>query len=249
MIIHDFDNKTKPIVDLEVFYGKPKHLVDKCLIIFSKVIHDYMLDNYDCEKIGEVGVCNGNIDIYSFVLDGEKIAFYISGIGSAIASGTLYDVRWLTGASKFVMFGSSGNLDKEKTYGKFVVPTETYRGDGCSYYYFPPSDYLPIKNADKLALIFDELGVPYVKGRVWTTDSMIRETVYLVNKRKSEGCLAVEMELAGVEALCDFYGLDLYDFLETGDVLEEENYCVNELHGANHNLGKLFVALEVIKRI
>ena len=42
---------------------------------------------------------------------------------------------------------------------------------------------------------------------------MLRETVGLVEKRREEVCIAVEMELAGVQALCDFYGLELYDIL------------------------------------
>ena len=51
------------------------------------------------------------------------------------------------------------------------------------------------------------------------------------------------------EALCDFHGLVLYNFLEAGDVLEENAYDVKELAGANHNLGKLMIALEIAKRI
>ena len=78
---------------------------------------------------------------------------------------------------------------------------------------------------------------------------MLRETVGLVQKRRLEGCLAVEMELAGVEAVCDFYGLELFDFLEAGDVLEESNYDIKDLPSANHNLGKLMIALEIAKRI
>ena len=61
--------------------------------------------------------------------------------------------------------------------------------------------------------------------------------------------MAVEMELAGVEAVCDFYGLELYDFLEAGDVLEESGYDIKDLPGANHNIGKLTIALEIAKRI
>ena len=86
-------------------------------------------------------------------------------------------------------------------------------------------------------------------GKVWTTDSMLRETSGLVSKRKAEGCIAVEMELAGVQSVCDFYDLELYDFLESGDVLEESGYEVEGLHNANHNLGKLYVALEAAKYI
>ena len=74
---------------------------------------------------------------------------------------------------------------------------------------------------------------------------MLRETVGLVEKRKEEGCIAVEMELAGVQALCDFYDLELYNFLEAGDVLESSGYEVEGLHGANHNLGKLYIALDI----
>ena len=247
MIIHDFDNTTEPIVNLEAFYGRQKKLVGKCLVLFSGVIQHYLLSHYDCSVIGTAGINGGKI--YCFTYNGEKIAFYLSGIGSAIASSSCYEVFWQTGATRFVMFGSCGSLDREKTRGKFIIPTECYRGDGCSYYYAPPSDYLPVKNACMLASIFEEIKVPYIKGRVWTTDSMLRETAGLVRKRKSEGCLAVEMELAGVEALCDFYGFELYDFLETGDVLEEGNYDTTDLPAANHDLGKLFIALEIIKRI
>ena len=249
MIIHDYDIDTEPVVDLESFYGKPKKLVDKCLILFSKVLYEHLLASFDCTVIGEIGACNGKKDIFSFQLEGEGIAFYLSAIGSALASGSCYEVHWQTGATKFIMFGSCGSLDREKTRGKYIIPTESYRGEGASYYYAPPSDYLPIRQADRLAAIFDELSVPYIRGRVWTTDSMIRETAGLVRKRRQEGCLAVEMELAGVEAVCDFYSLDLYDFLEAGDVLEESQYDAKGLPGANHNLEKLQIALEIAKRI
>ena len=244
-----YDIDTDPVVSLESFYGKPKKLVEKCLILFSRTIHDHLLSKYDCSVIGEIPACNGHTSIYSFSYAGERIAFYLSGIGSALSSGTCYEVHWQTGAAKFIMFGSCGSLDREKTSGKYIIPTECYRGDGCSFYYAPPSDYLKVKNADRLSAIFNEIGIPYVKGRVWTTDSMLRETAGLVQKRRNEGCLAVEMELAGVEAVCDFYGLELYDFLESGDVLEENNYDIKGLTGANHNLGKLMIALEVAKRI
>ena len=34
----------------------------------------------------------------------------------------------------------------------------------------------------------------------------------------------MEMELAGVQAISDFYGFELYDFLVAGDVLIEGNF-------------------------
>lgn len=244
MIIDCYDIKTEPIVNIKDFYGEQKHIVDICLIIFSIDIHTHLLNTYQCEQIGLLTSCNGNTPIYKMNYKGKDIAFYLTGIGSALASTMCYETHWLTGATKFIMFGSCGSLDREKTEGKFIVPTESYRGEGASYYYAEPTDYLEIKNSKKLADIFEKLNVPYVTGRVWTTDSILRETAGLVSKLKAEGCIAVEMELAGVQALCDFYGLELYDFLEAGDVLESSGYDIEGLNGANHNLGKLYIALK-----
>lgn len=240
-----FDNETEPLIDLKIIYGEGKHITDKCMIIFSKEIHEYLLANYECEIVGEIGACNGNIPIYYLNFKGEKIAFYLTGIGSAVASSMCYESHHVIGATKYIMFGSCGSLDKEQTKGKFIIPTESYRGEGASHYYAPPSDYITIKNSDTLAGIFEKIKAPYVKGRVWTTDSMLRETKGLVEKRKTEGCIAVEMELAGVQAICDFYGLELYDFLEAGDVLADSGYEYEGLHDANHNIGKVLLALEI----
>lgn len=246
MLSSDFyDTETEPIVQLGHFYGEPKHIVEKCLIIFSKEIHTYLLEQFACEQIGELGACNGHIPIYCLTYKNEKIAFYLTGIGSAVASLLCYETHWITGATIFIMFGSCGSLDNEKTRGKFILPTECYRGDGCSHYYAPASDYITMKNCDRLAGILKQMKVPYVQGRVWTTDSMLRETKGLVAKRKQEGCIAVEMELAGVQAVCDFYGLELFDFLEAGDVLADSGYEAEGLREANHSIGKVLVALEI----
>ena len=102
---------------------------------------------------------------------------------------------------------------------------------------------------DKLAEIFKELRLPYVQGRVWTTDAIYRETKSAVAKRKNDGCIAVEMELAGMQAVCDFHEIELYDFLVTGDVLDTENYTPDGLDEANHSFDKFYVALKILEKI
>lgn len=249
MLNEFYDIESEPIVNFETFYGPKRHIVDKCIVVFSKVIYDHMLQKYDCTQVEEIGACNGKIPVWTFIHKGEKIAFYLSPIGSALAGGTVAEVNHITGASKFVMFGSCGSLDAEKTTGRFIIPTEAYRGEGLSYYFAEAKDYIEIKKSNELAKIFSEASIPYIQGRIWTTDSMIRETVNLVNKRKNEGCIAVEMEVAGVQSVCDFYGLSLYDFLAAGDVLIEGDYTMEGLSDANHNLDKLQIALKIIERI
>ena len=99
--------------------------------------------------------------------------------------------------------------------------------------------------AERLAEIFEELRLPFVKGRIWTTDAPYRETKTAVEKRKNDGCLAVEMELAGVQAVCDFHEIELYSFVMTGDVLDGEEYDLEGLEEANHCLDNFNIAVKI----
>ena len=114
MITDCFDDKTEPVISLRDFYGEQKHLVETCLILFSQKIYQHLLDTFPSEKIGLIGACNGNIPIYRMNYKGKDIAFYLSGIGSAIAASECYEASWIVGASKFVMFGSCGSLNRRR---------------------------------------------------------------------------------------------------------------------------------------
>ncbi len=249
MITDSFDNKSEPLITVESFVGPQKHLCDVCILTFSDVILEEMRTRFALREVGYKKNVNGNRPIYLFESGGETLATTLCGVGATLAGGDIEELNWLVGATKFVMFGSAGSLNREATAGRYVIPTEAYRDEGMSYHYAPPADYIAVKNADRVEAIFRELNLPYVKGRVWTTDAFYRETRNQFEKRKAEGCLAVEMEVAGVEAVCDFYGFELYDFLVTGDVLDAPVYENDGLHSANHDLDKLDIALEIARRI
>ncbi len=182
---------------------------------------------------------------------GKDIAFYLSGIGSAIAASECYEASWIVGASKFVMFGSCGSLNREATRGKFIVPDGELPRRGLLVLF---RCAVRLHHGRERA---EALGHLYRAGRPARDGAGLDDGRHdprdcggaLVAQRRSEGCLAVEMELAGVQAVCSFYGLSLYNFLEAGDVLEESGYDVANLRGANHDLGKLYIALETALRI
>ena len=161
MITDAFDN-SEVLFGTKDFYGEQKHLCDKCMIVFSEQIFEYMLDTYEHQEVGVIRCCNGITPVYVFDIEGMKIAGYLSHIGSALAGGDVIDVNWLTGAVKFIMFGSAGSLDSGLTTGKFVIPTHSYREEGLSYHYAPPADYIEVKNAKTVKAIFDELKLPNV---------------------------------------------------------------------------------------
>lgn len=249
MITDSFDIRTPAIISPADAYGEQRHICDICIVIFSKVIYENMVDGFECETVAEIRACNGSRPIHAFVHGGRRIAFYLSTVGSTAAATDVIETNWLTGATKFVMFGSAGALNRSATEGKYVVPTAAYRDEGMSYHYAAPTDYIEVPGAERVAEIFDELKVPYVKGKAWTTDAFYRETRAQMEARVREGCLAVEMELAGVQAVCAFHGFELYDFLQTGDVLDQEEYSIAGLNDANHSLAKLGLALEIALRL
>ena len=249
MIIHSYEPDAPSITSPQLVYGDKKELCKTCAVTFSELIFRHALERFPHRLIAEIGACNGNNPIYLLDTGAGGIALYLSPIGSTAAATEVIEANWLTGAENFIMFGSAGSLDGAKTAGRYVVPTKAYRDEGMSYHYAPPADYIEVSGAAKVAAVFDELRVPYVTGGAWTTDAFYRETRAQVKARRSEGCLAVEMELAGVQAVCDFHGFRLYDFLQTGDVLDAPTYDFSGLPGANHDLDKLYLALEIAKRI
>ena len=249
MIIHSFDPDSPAIITPGDFYGEQQHLCDVCIITFSHVIFSYVLEAYPCEQVAEIHACNGTTPIYLLSAGNRKIAFYLSHVGAAGAGTDALECHQMTGATRFVMFGSAGSLNSEATQGKFVVPTEAYRDEGMSYHYAAPSDYIRVPGSELVSRVFDQLKVPYVQGRSWTTDALYRETKNQTALRQREGCIAVEMELAGVQAVCDFYGWSLYDYLITGDVLDAPEYTHDGLREANHALMHFDLALEIARKL
>ena len=60
---------------------------------------------------------------------------------------------------------------------------------------------------------------------------MYRETSGKAEKLRQEGCIVVEMELAGMQAVCKYHGLTLRAFLFASDCLEAEEWH-NEFLGS-----------------
>ncbi|MBE6087317.1 MAG: phosphorylase [Clostridium beijerinckii] len=252
MITNTFDDKTEAIIIPENFYEKKEKVCETCIVTFSNVVVENILQTFRCEKIDDIMSANGLIPIYKLNYKGKEIAFYMTMISSTGAGTCIEEARCLIGAKKYIMFGSCGCLDKEITAGKVIIPTEAYRDEGFSYHYVPAEDYITIRNADVIAKAFKDMGIPYVKGKTWTTDGIYRETKANMEKRKKEGCIAVEMECAGVQAVCDFRGLEYYDFLISGDLLDSQEWdrrILGNDEERTHQLKNFYIALELALRV
>lgn len=202
MITETFDNLSQAIINPNRKENAPK--VDACIMTFSYMIEEFVLANYECEQLASFWSATGKTLIYGINYKGKKFAFFKTYVGAPACVATVEDTLSELHTDKYIVFGGAGCLNKEIAHGKVMIPTEAYRDEGTSYHYAPAADYITVKNADIVAGFMEENGLPYVKGKTWTTDAIYRETTNNFEKRKADGCISVEMECAGLQAMCDF---------------------------------------------
>lgn len=248
MIVNSFDKNTPSKINPK--YGEDRFKCDACIVTFSNIIEEYVLNKYNPEVIGIINMVMGTIPIYKIEENGKIYAFYKTLMTAAASAGCLEDSTEIINTNKYIVFGGSGCLNKDIARGKIMVPTEAYRDEGLSYHYVEPSDYIKIKNSDVVAKFMESKKLPYVLGKTWTTDSFYRETEGNLEKRKAEGCISVEMECSAFEAVCDFRNLNLYYFLSSGDLLDAPEWDnritnPNDYTGTQHDSRLFDIAIEL----
>lgn len=111
------------------------------------------------------------------------------------------------------------------------------------------SDYIKVKNHNIVSDFMKANEIPYIEGKTWTTDAFYRETLNNFEKRKSDGCISVEMECSAVQAMCDFRNLEFYTFFTSGDLLDspkwDERHKKGELEGTQHDSTHFDIAIEL----
>ena len=193
-------------------------LPDTFLLVYSSRLIGQLCISGRIEPVEglELGNCSQKFPVYR--LKNEPIGLVQSGIGEPCAAGVIEELAELSGLKHLVMFGSCGTLTKIPE-GRLIVPVKAYRDEGFSYHYAPASEYIELNNAPLIQNWLSSWGIDFVTGGTWTTDAFYRETERRAEQRIRDGCVAVEMECAGIQALCRFRGIELYSFLYAADSL------------------------------
>lgn len=221
-IIDAFDAESEEIIKPLEAINRVDGFPETLIAVFDQKLADMITDTFDCEEISYM-IGGIKIPIYKFRYGDKTLGFYHTLLGGAGSAGLLEEII-AKGGRKILYFGACGVLDRNIAAGRLLIPTAAYRDEGTSYHYAPPSDYIEIKTADRLAEIFDELGAPYIKVKTWTTDAFYRETKNNMLARKADGCSVVEMECASVMAAGQFRGAEVYQFLYAADCLDGDSW-------------------------
>ena len=106
------------------------------------------------------------------------------------------------GCGLLISVTSAGQLQSNPSPPFFIIIERALRDEGTSYHYLPPTAF---SNADptllnSVARALADAGVPVVAGATWTTDAPFRETQAAIDRMRTDGLLAVEMEAAALYA-------------------------------------------------
>jgi uridine phosphorylase len=151
-----------------------------------------------------------------------------------------------------IRIGSCGALREDIKIGHYVVAQNALCGEGVTPYYVD-KDFVP--TADKS--LTDELenlakATPMVKvhrGKVWSTDAILRETREVVGKAVDNGAIAVDMVSSTFLTICQLYHIPAAVILAVSDnVITGEMGFLNPMYYMSEG-NMIGIAFNLIKKL
>ena len=232
MLLTEFAPEKQAVINPDVMFHKVPDFPETLVSVFSHQLFKAVLDFLGGKVIAETADVDGIWPVYEVTYKGKRFAFYKARLGAPACVGCFEDVIPM-GVKRIILLGNCGVLDSNIKDCGIIIPTKAIRDEGTSYHYAPAADYIDVnkKYVDELVAVLEELGYPYIRGITWTTDAFYRETRAKVEARKKMGAVCVEMECAAMQAMCDFRGVEFFQFLYAGDNLDHSNWDPRSLAG------------------
>lgn len=168
------------------------------------------------DEIGGAGI---------FTTPDRSVAAFHPGVGGPLSAHCL-EQAIASGVKSILAIGGAGALVQDFGQDDVMVVESAVRDEGTSFHYLPPGrrvDFEP-KEVQRIVNGLETHGISARTGTTWTTDADFRETRARVERRRAEGCSAVEMEAASLAAVCQFRGVTYAHVLYSGDALHGESW-------------------------
>lgn len=232
MLLTGYDESREAVINPDYAHPKLPNFPETMVSVFSHHLFNVLLEFFDAKKIAETHDVDGIWPVYEIIYQGKRFAFYKARLGAPACVGSFEDVIAF-GTKRIILLGNCGVLDRSIKDCGIIIPTKAIRDEGTSYHYAPAADYIDVNRSYRkdFKAVCDRFGYPYVEGITWTTDAFYRETPKKIAVRKNMGAICVEMECAAMQALCDFRGVEFFQFLYAGDNLDHSNWEPRSLSG------------------
>jgi uridine phosphorylase len=201
----------------------PLDVSEHCVICFFGEVIERVASESRAKVLIQNRWEDGPHPLYEIEYSGKRLAFFHPGVGAPLSSALLEEVIAF-GCRKFIAVGGCGVLEKGIGVGKLIVVSSAVRDEGVSYHYLSPAREIQAQTEviSEIEGVLQEKGLPYLLGKTWTTDAPYRETRAKIQARRDEGCIAVEMEAAGLMAVSKFRNIAFGQILYAGDDLSGE---------------------------
>lgn len=243
MILHEFDENKNAVIEPSMIKKPLPDFPETSISCFSEILFNKVLECLPHRELEKIGSANGKSPVYEVTYGGKRFSFFMAFVGepNCVAN---YEEIMVLGSKRLILFGNCGVLDKNIEDCGIIIPTSAIRDEGCSYHYAPPSDTIKVnkKYIPEFKKILDERGYGYTEGATWTTDAFYRETPDKVRRRREQGAICVDMECAGMQALCDFRGAEFFQFFYAADNLDHTEWQPRSLSGRDRVDDKLKIA-------
>ena len=232
MLLEEYDSQRRAVINPDMIASRMDSFPEVTVSCFSKHLFDSVLALFDAKKIAEIHSAPGLNPVYQVEYGGKAFALFQSMVGEPLCVSQYEDLMAM-GSKRLILLGNCGVLDKTIEDCGIIIPTAAIRDEGTSYHYAPPGDMIAVNRAYRPVFkeVLSACGYPYTEGITWTTDACYRETREKVNRRKAQGAICVEMECAGMQAVCDFRGTEFFQFFYAGDNLDHSSWDPRSLSG------------------
>lgn len=215
-----------------------------CITTFSEGIIKDFVENNTTKIIANLYSGNGTIPVYEIEYANRKMGLFLSRVGAPACVAGLEEIIVL-GAKKIIQFGCCGVLNQSRVGSRIIIPSSAIRDEGTSYHYLPASEEINAEDSslDIIIQCLEKHGIPYVVGKIWTTDAIYRETRGLIEERKTQGCIAVEMECSASLAVAKFRNIPIIQFLYGADNLDSDKWEIRDLADYGISSGDKYMAI------
>ena len=244
MLLCEFDSQKDAVINPDIVHKPVEGFPETVVSIFHHTLFQKIVDFLGGVRIAETKDVDGHWPVYIVNYKGKEFALNKGRLGAPACVGSFEDLIPM-GCKRIILLGNCGVLDRSIEDCGIIIPTRAIRDEGTSYHYVPAADYIDVnkKYIPEFTEVLKEFGYPYVMGTTWTTDAFYRETRDKIARRKEMGAICVEMECSAMQAMCDFRGVEFFQFLYAGDNLDHSSWDPRSLSGTSRLEDKEKIAL------
>ena len=190
-------------------------------------------------------------NMYTGEYEGVKVTSINGGRFSADTAITT-EILCSAEAKMMIRIGSCGALSEDIKIGELIVAENALCGDGVTPYYTNNREHEPQADKELTDALYDAAqrsGYKVHRGKVWSTDAILKETRDVVGAAVDKGAIAVDMVTSTFLTICEQYKIPAAVILAVSDnvITGDMGFMDTNYYMAEH--AEIGIVLDLIKTL